>query len=200
MRRLWLASASPRRADLLRSIGVPFHQMPAPDIDETPHPGESAEQYVARMAGEKAETGWAALTPADRPDAAVLGADTTVVLAGRLLGKPADAAEARAMLAALSGNEHQVLSAVTVVTAEGQHSALSATRVRFVPMSAEEIDAYVTSGEPMDKAGSYAIQGFGALLVDSLSGSYSGVVGLPLRETGQLLRAVGVPAWQARSS
>ncbi|MFN3713875.1 MAG: Maf family protein [Alcanivoracaceae bacterium] len=200
MRQLWLASASPRRADLLHSIGVAFRHLVPPDIDETPRPEESADRYVLRMAYEKARTGWMRLADEVRHDAAVLGADTTVVLAGRLLGKPADADDARAMLTALSGAEHQVLSAVTVITAEGENSALSTTRVRFATLSAADIEAYVTSGEPMDKAGSYAIQGFGALLVEAITGSYSGVVGLPLRETGQLLQAAGVPAWQERSS
>jgi septum formation protein len=199
MRQLWLASSSPRRADLLHSIGVEFRLLSPPEIDETPRPDEPADHYVLRMASEKARTGWTRLADEVRQDAAVLGADTTLVVAGRLLGKPVDADDAKAMLTVLSGAEHQVLSAVTVITAEGEDSLLSATRVRFATLSAAHIEAYVTSGEPMGKAGSYAIQGFGALLVESITGSYSGVVGLPLRETGQLLQAAGVPVWQTRS-
>ena len=194
MRRLWLASASPRRASLLASIGVPAQRLPAPDIDETPRPGESAPDYVQRMAREKARVGWARVP--DPASAAVLGADTSVVLDNRILGKPRDPDEARAMLAALAGREHQVLSAVTVITVAGEQTALSVSRVSMAPLDSADIQAYVATGEPMDKAGGYAIQGFAAVFVEQLSGSYSGVVGLPLAETGQLLRQAGVLIWQ----
>ena len=165
MRRLWLASASPRRAQLLASIGVRAELLPPPDIDEQPEPGERPQDYVRRMAAEKARVGWAALAPAQRADGAVLAADTAVVLGHRILGKPRDRDDACATLAALSGHEHQVLSAVTVITAEGEYSALSESRVRFAELSAAQIAAYVDSGEPMDKAGSYAVQGFAAVFV-----------------------------------
>jgi septum formation protein len=196
MRRLWLASASPRRAELLASIGVQIDGMICPDIDETPRDGEPAVDYVRRMASEKAHTGWQRLAAAQRPEVALLAADTSVVLDGQILGKPDSHQHARQMLSALSGREHQVLSAVTLITDNGESSALSESRVRFAVLSAADIDAYVASGESIDKAGSYAVQGFGALFVEHLAGSYSGVVGLPLAETGRLLRQAGVPVWQ----
>ena len=198
MRHLWLASASPRRARLLASIGVHVSLLPPPDIDEQPLTGETPLAYVTRLAAEKARVGWAGLAAQHRPGAAVLGADTAVVLGQRILGKPSDPSEARAMLAALSGREHQVLSAVTVITADGENSEVSDTLVRFATLSAADIDRYVASGEPMDKAGSYAVQGFAAVFVEQISGSYSGVVGLPLAETGRLLRQAGVGIWQTR--
>ena len=198
MRRLWLASASPRRAQLLASIGVDASPLPPPDIDERPLAGETALAYVTRLAAAKARVGWSSLPAGQHAEAAVLGADTAVVLGERILGKPANQAEARAMLADLSGREHRVLSAVTLITADGEASAVSDTLVRFATLSADDIARYVASGEPMDKAGSYAVQGFAAVFVEQLSGSYSGVVGLPLAETGRLLRQAGVGIWQAR--
>lgn len=198
MRRLWLASASPRRAQLLASIGVHASLLPPPDIDEQPLAGETPLAYVTRLAAAKARVGWAGLCAEQRPGAAVLGADTAVVLGERILGKPSDHAEASAMLADLSGREHRVLSAVTVITAEGESGDVSDTLVRFADLSATDIDRYVASGEPMDKAGSYAVQGFAAIFVEQISGSYSGVVGLPLAETGRLLRQAGVGIWQTR--
>lgn len=198
MRRLWLASASPRRARLLASIGVHASLLPAPEIDEQPLAGEAPLAYVTRLAAAKARVGWARLPAGQHSQAAVLGADTAVVLGERILGKPSDQAEARAMLADLSGREHRVLSAVTLITAEGEHADVSDTLVRFANLSAADIDRYVASGEPMDKAGSYAVQGFAAVFVEKISGSYSGVVGLPLAETGRLLRQAGVSIWQAR--
>ena len=198
MRRLWLASASPRRAQLLASIGVNASLLPPPDIDEQPLAGETALAYVTRMAADKARVGWDSLPAGQHDQAAVLGADTAVVLGERILGKPADQAEARAMLMDLSGREHQVLSAVTLITVDGEYSDVSDTLVRFANLSADDIARYVASGEPMDKAGSYAVQGFAAVFVERISGSYSGVVGLPLAETGRLLRQAGVGIWQAR--
>lgn len=196
MRRLWLASASPRRAQLLASIGVRVHRVLHPQIDETPHSGELPADYVRRMASEKAQVGWQRLADQDRAMAAVLAADTSVVLDSQILGKPENGAHARQMLAQLSGREHRVLSAVAVITGSGMYDALSESRVRFCTLSDADIHAYVSSGEPMDKAGSYAVQGFGALFVEHLAGSFSGVVGLPLAETGRLLRQVQVPIWQ----
>ena len=190
---LLLASGSPRRAELLRSIGAPFTLLTPPDIDETPRPVEAPAAYVERMAREKARAGAAGLqTLAGR---AVLGADTSVVHGQHILGKPRHREDALAMLARLSGSEHQVLSAVSLVTAAGQATLLSSTRVRFRSLSEAERLAYVDTGEPMDKAGGYGIQGFAAVFVEWIHGSYSGVVGLPLTETRTLLAQAGVSYW-----
>lgn len=191
---LWLASASPRRADLLDSIGVPFALLSAPDIDERPAPQETAEAYVQRMAAGKAAVGSAA--PQVRSSDWVLAADTTVVVDELILGKPADAAQARQMLGLLSGREHRVLSAVTLAGGGQQWHALAVTRVRFARLQAALIDRYVATGEPFGKAGGYAIQGFAAALVTDIQGSYSAVVGLPLQQTVQLLQRADVPFWQ----
>jgi septum formation protein len=194
MASLHLASASPRRRELLAQIGVPFVTLIA-SIDETALPGEPAERYVERLAREKARAGLAALS--DPADAVVLGADTAVVLDGRILGKPADRAECLATLAALSGREHQVLTAVALASAQRIESRVVASRVRFRPLRAGEAEAYWATGEPCDKAGSYGIQGLAAVFVSQLEGSYSAVVGLPLCETAQLLGEFGIPCWQA---
>lgn len=194
MASLHLASGSPRRRELLAQIGVPFVTLIA-SIDETALPGEPAERYVERLAREKAQAGLAALS--DPADAVVLGADTAVVLDGRILGKPADRAECLATLAALSGREHQVLTAVALASAERIESRVVASRVRFRPLRADEAEAYWATGEPCDKAGSYGIQGLAAVFVSQLEGSYSAVVGLPLCETAQLLGEFGIPCWQA---
>lgn len=194
MRALYLASASPRRAELLTQIGVRFSRLAFPGINETPGAGEAPADYVWRMACEKALAGRAALDGV--PQAAVLGADTSVVLGERILGKPADRDDARQMLQALSGTVHEVLSAVSVLTPDGQQTRLSTTRVWFRDLDSGEIEAYLATGEPFDKAGAYGIQGGGAVLVDALHGSYSGVVGLPLTETRQLLHWANVPYWQ----
>ncbi|MFD3301279.1 Maf family protein [Aquipseudomonas alcaligenes] len=194
MASLHLASASPRRRELLAQIGVPFVTLIA-SIDETALPGEPAERYVERLAREKAQAGLAALS--NPADAVVLGADTAVVLDGRILGKPADRAECLATLAALSGREHQVLTAVALASAQRIESRVVASRVRFRPLRAGEAEAYWATGEPCDKAGSYGIQGLAAVFVSQLEGSYSAVVGLPLCETAQLLGEFGIPCWQA---
>lgn len=196
MRRLWLASASPRRAQLLASIGVQIDRIVHPEIDETPLSDEAPMEYVRRMAREKALIGWQRLAVEQRAIVALLAADTSVVLEGKILGKPDSNAHARQMLRQLSGREHQVLSAVTVMTDSGICDALSESQVRFAVLTEADINAYVSSGEPIDKAGSYAVQGFGALFVEHLAGSYSGVVGLPLAETGRLLLQAQVPIWQ----
>ncbi|MDH0144011.1 Maf family protein [Aquipseudomonas alcaligenes] len=194
MASLHLASGSPRRRELLAQIGVPFVTLIA-SIDETALPGEPAERYVERLAREKALAGLATLNvPAG---AVVLGADTAVVLDGRILGKPADRAECLATLAALSGREHQVLTAVALASAQRIESRVVASRVRFRPLRAGEAEAYWATGEPCDKAGSYGIQGLAAVFVSQLEGSYSAVVGLPLCETAQLLGEFGIPCWQA---
>lgn len=189
---LYLASGSPRRAELLAQIGVPFTVLKAPDIDETVHAGEHPRDYVARMAREKAAAGRAA-APGPAP---VLGADTTVVLGDRVLGKPADDRRALAMLQDLQGREHHVLSAVCLMAGDTPRLAVSETRVRLRALDEARLRAYIATGEGRDKAGAYGIQGLGAALVASLSGSYSGVVGLPLEETVPLLEWAGVPYWQ----
>ncbi len=191
--RLYLASHSPRRAELLRQIGVAYRQL-AVTVDESPHTAEAAARYVLRIAWRKAEAGrQQLLADPSLPVAPVLGADTAVVLQeGEILGKPQDGAEARRMLARLSATTHQVMTGVALLGEAGGRSRICCSRVTFRPLTAAEIDRYVASGEPLDKAGSYAIQGRGALFVRHLEGSYSGVMGLPLFETGELLREVGV--------
>jgi septum formation protein len=190
--RLCLASASPRRRELLAQLGIAHVVAPA-DIDERRHDGEPPEDYVRRMADEKARR--VAADPARSRGLPVLGADTSVVLEGCVLGKPADAAESREMLALLSGRTHEVLSAVTLLAPRGGGSRLARTEVRFRRIEAAEAAAYWASGEPRDKAGGYAIQGRAAAFVASISGSYSGVVGLPLFETATLLAEAGLAPW-----
>lgn len=189
MQTLILASASPRRAELLRQIGARFNVWPAA-IDETPRRAEPAANYVERMAREKALAVAAAQT-----DALVLGSDTSVILDAEILGKPVNAADAKATLMALSGRRHQVLTAVALASKKGCCCCLVTTSVRFCSLTVAQIDAYVASGEPMDKAGSYGIQGYGGIFVNQLHGSYSAVVGLPLQETAALLNAAGYPVW-----
>jgi septum formation protein len=188
---LRLASQSPRRRELLAQIGVP-HAVAVPDVDEGARSGEAVAAYVERVARAKAEAIWQRLQ-----DLPVLGADTTVVLDGRSLGKPRDRAEGVAMLRALAGREHQVLTSVALVTAAGTRCVTSCSTVRMRACSEQERDRYWDTGEPRDKAGGYAIQGLGAIFIESLQGSYSGVMGLPLFETAQLLAAARVPCWSA---
>jgi septum formation protein len=191
---LVLASASPRRAALLHQIGV-AHRIEPADIDETRLPAEGIEECVQRLARSKA------LQVQQRfKSMPVLGADTVVVIDDVLLGKPCDRAQGIQMLMRLSGRSHQVLSAVALASDKGLHQALSRNVVRFRSLSEQECGAYWDSGEPSGKAGAYAIQGLGALFVEYLSGSYSGVMGLPLFETAQLLHAAGIaiPAMVAR--
>jgi septum formation protein len=186
---LRLASASPRRRELLAQIGVP-HAVAVADVDESARDGEAITAYVERVARAKAAAIW------DRErDLPVLGADTTVVLDGVSLGKPRDRAQGLSMLAALAGREHRVLTAVALVTAAGTRCLTSASTVRMRTSTAQERDRYWDTGEPRDKAGGYAIQGLGAVFIESLQGSYSGVMGLPLFETARLLAAAGVPCW-----
>jgi len=192
MNSLYLASGSPRRRELLTQIGVPFSVVSAP-IDETPLPGESAPAYVERLARAKAAAGLASLAG----PAVVLGADTAVVLDGRILGKPENRETALAMLADLSGREHQVLTAVALDDGQRVHSLCVTSKVSFRAISADEAQRYWASGEPADKAGSYAIQGLGAVFVTGLVGSYSAVVGLPLSETADLLGQFGIACWQS---
>ena len=180
-----LASQSPRRRTLLDQLGVAHEALPV-DVDETPRPGEAPAEYVLRLALAKARAG-----RARRPDCLVVGADTAVVIDDAILGKPADRASAIAMLGLLSGREHRVLTAVALV-GDREESRLSVSHVRFRPVGSAEAAAYWDTGEPADKAGGYAVQGIGALFVEQLTGSYSGVMGLPLYETAELLRRAGV--------
>ncbi|MFL6606140.1 MAG: Maf family protein [Steroidobacteraceae bacterium] len=191
---LCLASVSPRRRELLSQIGVP-HVVVGADIDETFLAGEAPRDYVTRLAREKALA--IRRTGQKLP---VLAADTTVVLGGKVFGKPDDQAQAVQMLGELSGRVHEVLTAVALADSHGVGERLSSSKVRFRKVSREESLAYWETGEPRDKAGGYAIQGLGAVFIEELSGSYSGVMGLPLFETGELLRAAGITYWGAGRS
>lgn len=186
---LFLASASPRRAELLQQIGVPF-TIEVGQVDEHQLPAESPMQYVERLARNKA------MSLAKPNDVCVLGADTVVVLDGRVLGKPVDRADAIATLQALSGRAHQVMTGVAVCQGEHVESCVVTAEVNFAALSLAQIERYWDSGEPADKAGSYAIQGWGAVFVTHLEGSYSAVVGLPLHETAAMLARFGIDSWQ----
>lgn len=193
-RSIYLASRSPRRRELLAHIGVKFHLLlfraqpgSDPEVSEAVLPAESARDYVVRIARAKAETGWLRMLQRRLPQAPVLAADTAVAIDGRIFGKPADRREAAAMLAALSGRRHEVLTAVALGYGEQLESALSVSEVAFRGLSMQEIEDYVASGECDDKAGAYAIQGRAARFVAEIRGSHSGIVGLPLFETAQLL-------------
>lgn len=196
-RSIYLASRSPRRRELLGHIGVKFHLLlfrsrpgQPPDVDEDPRPGESPRDYVLRVARDKAAAGWRRMLERNLPRAPVLAADTTVALDGQIFGKPRDRQEAQAMLATLSGKRHEVLTAVALQDEGDVETALSVSEVQFRELTAEEIRDYVATGEPDDKAGAYAIQGRAALFVTEIRGSQSGIVGLPLYETAQLLQKV----------
>jgi len=198
-RGIYLASRSPRRRELLSQIGVRFHLLlfrarPGEDaeVDESPLAPEEPGAYVERMARAKAEAGWRRLLQRNLPLAPVLAADTTVALEGRIFGKPADRGEAAEMLAALSGRAHEVLTAAALKQGDWLESAVSRSEVRLKKLSEEEIRQYVATGECDDKAGAYAIQGRAARFVIELRGSYSGVMGLPLYETSQLLERLPV--------
>jgi septum formation protein len=188
---VYLASASPRRRELLLQIGVPFRVISA-NIDESVHPGEVASSYVARLAAAKAEAGWQS-----RSDAPVLAADTTVTLDQEILGKPAGRDDALGMLQRLSGRTHEVLTAVALRSGAGLEARISHSLVTFRRIQPDEAAAYWDTGEPRDKAGAYAIQGGAAVFIAELRGSYSGVMGLPLFETAELLQAAGIAHWQA---
>lgn len=197
--RIYLASRSPRRRELLKQIGIHHETLllredpvRGIDVDETPLPGEAPRDYVLRVTRLKAEVAWLRVSQRRLPRLPVLAADTAVVVEGRILGKPADAQAAIEMLGALSGREHQVLSAVALVLDGRLEMRLSVSTVSFRVLSGEEIRRYVMSGEPLDKAGAYAIQGRAAAFVTRLDGSYSGVMGLPLCETAELLAEFGI--------
>lgn len=186
---IYLASQSPRRAELLRQLGLEFEIVTAP-VEECVLPDESPEQYVQRVARDKADAAVRKLS--GRPQALLLAADTEVVVDRVVLGKPGNREEGLAMLGRLAGRSHHVLSAVALWTPAGLKQALSVSRVQFREISAAEAAAYWDTGEPADKAGGYAIQGLGAVFVKQLAGSYSGVMGLPLFETAELLSQAGL--------
>jgi septum formation protein len=191
---VYLASGSPRRRELLQQIGVSFRVL-GTAVDETLRSAESAPAYVLRLAAAKADAGWDGSR--DAGEAAVLAADTAVILDGRILGKPADRQDAEDMLRQLSGRTHEVLTAVALRTGHGVLTRISRSEVTFRGLAAAEIQAYWDTGEPCDKAGAYAIQGRAAVFIADLRGSYSGVMGLPLFETAELLSRAGVPHWHS---
>ncbi|SEG54090.1 Maf family protein [Marinobacterium lutimaris] len=191
MAQLILASASPRRRELLAQIGIGLEIKPV-DLDETPRSGESPRDYVARLALEKAQAGYLAggeTLPA-------LGSDTAVILDGEILGKPLDEEDAVRTLLRLSGRSHQVMTGVAVTDREHSRVEVVITDVSFAPISESQARAYWASGEPADKAGSYGIQGLGAVFVESINGSYSAVVGLPLAQTAAILKEFNIKIWQ----
>lgn len=185
---LYLASQSPRRRELLEQAGIAFSVLHV-EVPEQREAGESPQDYVHRVARDKARAGLAHLAVEDRANAVVLGSDTEVVLDGVVFGKPRDADDAAAMLQRLSGRTHEVISAVWLVAEGREQGGVCVSRVRFAQLDEVTIAAYVDSGEPFGKAGAYAIQGRGASLIEHLEGSYSGVMGLPLFETSRLLKS-----------
>jgi septum formation protein len=194
--RLCLASQSSRRGELLRQAGFDFLVF-APEVDESAQPGESPQALVERLSINKAQTATTAMADAPSRPLACLGADTIVVVDAQVLGKPSNAAHAKEMLSGLSGRSHEVLTAITVAVGLELHSRVVTSTVTFRQFSDQDIQAYCATGEPLDKAGGYAIQGFAGVFVQSLSGSYSAVMGLPLCETAGLLAAVGIwPRWR----
>lgn len=199
--RIYLASQSPRRRELLKQIGINFEMLllrtdprRGIDVDEMPHADETPGVYVQRVCREKADAGYAALQFRRLPPFPVLAADTTVVLEGKIFGKPDNAEQAAEMLRRLSGREHQVLSAVAVAMGDKVETALSVSTVRFTKLSEDRIKRYLLSHEYTDKAGGYAIQGHAGAFIEHLAGSYSGVMGLPLFETVRLLQHFDYPA------
>lgn len=195
MPKLVLASASPRRRELLAQIGIECAAHPV-NLDEIADPGENARDYVQRLALAKARACRDLGTTPD--DAVFLGSDTAVVVDGGILGKPEDREHAFAMLRRLSGREHDVMTAVALVQGQREAVRISASRVGFAELSEKTIAAYWETGEPADKAGAYGIQGHAAAFIHHVSGSYSGVVGLPLFETVELLGEFGIEVWQVR--
>jgi septum formation protein len=198
--RIYLCSQSPRRRELLKQIGINFEMLLLRadsrrnmDVDETPLGGESPQDHVQRICRDKARAGYAALKFRNLPEFPVLAADTIVTLDGEILGKPANAQDAERMLRQLSGREHQVLSAVGLAVADKIELTLSVSKVRFTALSAARIAAYLRTNEYSDKAGGYAIQGHAAAFIENLEGSYSGVMGLPLFETVELLKRYDYP-------
>jgi len=201
-KRIYLASRSPRRRDLLKQIGVPFELLllredlrRGADVDETPLPDESPGVYVLRMAKEKAAMAVRQIAYRALPQKPVLAADTTVVFDGQIVGKPDDAEHAARILRALAGREHQVLTAVAVALREQVETQISVSSVWFREISDADIRRYCASGEPLDKAGAYGIQGRAGAFVTRIAGSYSGIMGLPLAETVELLQKFEIAVW-----
>ena len=198
--RIYLCSQSPRRRELLKQIGVNFEPLLLRndprrnmDVDETPHPDEDPEAYVRRVCEAKARAGWDSLLARGLPPFPVLAADTTVALGKQIMGKPFDREEATRMLRELSGSQHQVLTAIAMIHKDHFELRLSTTTVTFAQISDERIHRYVMTDEPHDKAGAYGIQGHAGSFVQSITGSYTGVMGLPLAETVELLQIFGYP-------
>ena len=198
-KRIYLASRSPRRRELLKQIGITFevlimrsYPVVRADVDETPRPGETPADYVTRIAANKAKTGWMRARERRLPRLPVLGADTTVAIDGEIIGKPSNADDAANMLRRLSGREHEVFSAVAVAMNDQVETKLSRSRVRFSDLNDTLIQDYIDTGEPMDKAGAYGVQGKAAAFIAEIDGSYSGIMGLPLYETAQLLKQAGL--------
>ena len=192
---LYLASTSPRRRELLRQIGVQQKALSV-QVDESSHSNESPQHYVQRLSKAKAESGWRFVQENGLPSLPVLGSDTTVVLDGKILGKPANQEQCVSSLLSLSGKTHQVMTAVSIKQADRVETVLSVTDVTFFVLSEVDAIRYWSTGEPQDKAGGYGIQGYGAVFVEKISGSYSGVVGLPIEKTVELLKQFNVPFWQ----
>lgn len=193
---LYLASQSPRRRELLQQIGV-SHQVIRAHVIEVPQDNEQPLAYVQRLAREKAAAGLAALVEQGLRIRPVLGADTIVVSEGKILEKPRDQLHSAAMLRQLSGKTHQVMTAVAVATPHKTYSQLSVTEVTFRQLNEAEIATYWQTGEPQDKAGGYAIQGLGAVFVEKINGSFSGVVGLPIEQLVVLFNECGIPWWES---
>ncbi len=198
--RIYLASQSARRRDLLKQIGVNFEMLlprsdsrRTMDTDETPHADELPETYVQRVCQDKADAGWKAMKFRNLPAFPVLAADTSVILDGKIIGKPDGREQAAETLRALSGRQHQVLSAVAVIFETRMEMRLSVSKITFDVLSKERIRRYLFTNEPLDKAGAYAIHGYAATFIQHLEGSYSGTMGLPLFETAELLREFGYP-------
>lgn len=189
---IYLASRSPRRRELLKQIGLHF-EVVAPETDETPLPGEKPEDYVVRAAKDKALAAWAHIKEHKLPHHPVLAADTTVALGDEIFGKPDSDEHAAQILKKLSGTTHRVLTAVAVAYLGKLEWRLSSTQVEFAPLSDHDIQLYVLTGEPHDKAGAYGIQGHAARFIRRIDGSYTGVMGLPLFETAELLNTIGMP-------
>ena len=201
-KRIYLASRSPRRRELLKQIGVPFELLllredlrRGADVDETPLPDESPGVYVLRMAGAKVNMAVRQIAYRGLPQKPVLAADTTVVFDDRVIGKPENADHATRMLRALSGREHQVLTAVALALREQVETQISVSSVWFHELTDADIRRYVATGEPLGKAGAYAIQGRAGAFVTRIAGSYSGIMGLPLVETAELLKKFDIPLW-----
>ena len=201
-KRIYLASRSPRRRELLKQIGVPFELLllredlrRGVDVDETPLPDESAGVYVLRIAKTKAEMAVRQIAYRGLPQKPALAADTTVVFDGQVVGKPEDVEHATRILRTLSGREHQVLTAVAIAMKEQVETQISVSNVWFRELSDTDIRRYCTSGESLDKAGAYGIQGRAGAFVTRIAGSYSGIMGLPLAETVELLQKFNIPVW-----